>query len=191
MNRKVIIAIILALVWAILLVDRVFFSKGNVMPNYVATKPMVQRREKEEKNKEVTYPELKLTITNKALFQSPLQSLEERKVEKSEKKVITLPAPPMPILPEPKEVQREEPKVIPDPLADISLIGVLDKKSKKVAFIRKKKEIRPFYEGEPLYDTNFFVDKIGINVVILKSASMEERKLEIEKEAKDEKKQNK
>lgn len=188
MSKKKIAAILLGIIWMILLFDRYFFTskETNQQPvQAIAT----ARRDEARTTKDVKYPELRLSLTKKNLFTSPLQTIEDQKKEQETKKVITIPAPPMPILPEPKKVEEKEKSLEKqDPLADITLVGVLDKKSKKVAFIKQKREIKPFLVGEPLFDTKFFVEKIGANVVILKNAANEERKLEIIKEEKDDKK---
>lgn len=189
MNKKKIVAIVLGLFWAILLIERFYLSSKELVLQTDSVAPQ-QRTELQTRNtKEISYPELRLSLSRKGLFTSPFQTIEEQNREKETKKVITLPAPPLPILPEPKTPQEKE-KVVEkeDVLKDIDVVGVLDKKSKKVAFIKQKKEIKPFYVGEQVFNTKFFVEKISANVVILKNNQNEEIKLEIIKEEKDEKK---
>ncbi len=190
MERKKLIALLLGLLWLILLTDRFFLSQKETPPPISEVKKDSLHRAASDSKKvsDITYPTLRLSITRKNLFSSPIQPIGEKQPEKETKKVITLPAPPLPILPEPKAEVKEPVVEKQDELKDVSLIGVLDKKTKKMAFIKYKKEIKPFHEGEAVFNTNFFVEKIGVNMVILKSTSKEERKLEIEKEEKDDKK---
>jgi|GEM_PF-3624991 len=192
MNKKKLIAILLGLIWLILLIDRFFLSdnKSAYQPSLQGTRQTIQKDEKSANTKkDVTYPQLRLALTRKDLFSSPFQTMAEKQAEKETKKVITLPAPPLPILPEPKKPeQTQKPEEKQDPLKELSLIGVLEKRPKTLAFIKYKKEIKPFSTGQSVFDTNFFVEKIGVNVVILKNKANEEIKLELEKEEKHDKK---
>ncbi len=192
MNKKKLVAILLGVIWLILLIDRFLLSDQK---NRSIELTSSQRETSIKKDKELhtlknlQYPELKLAIIRKDLFDSPFQSMADNKEEKETKKVITLPAPPLPILPEPKkpEIQKQS-EDINDPSKELVLLGVLEKRGKTLAFIKYQKEIKPFNIGQEVFDTNFFVEKIGVKVVILRNKANEELKLELEKEENDGKK---
>lgn len=190
MNKKKLFAILLGVVWLILLIDRFLLSDKKNIVNVSAPNQRETSQKKEPSTpKDVHYPQLKLTIIRKDLFDSPFQSMADNQAEKETKKVITLPAPPLPILPEPKKPEiQKQPEQTKDLSKELALLGVLEKRGKTLAFIKYKKEIKPFYPGQSVFDTNFFVEKIGVNVVILKNKANEELKLELEKEEKDDKK---
>lgn len=192
MNKKKLVAILLGVIWLILLIDR-FLLSDQKNTSIVLTSNQRETSIKKEKElppfKNVQYPQLKLAIIRRDLFDSPFQSIAENKAQKETKKVITLPAPPLPILPEPKKPEiQKQPEDIKDPSKELVLLGVLEKRGKTLAFIKHQKEIKPFNIGQEVFDTNFFVEKIGVKVVILRNKANEELKLELEKEENDGKK---
>lgn len=192
MNKKKLVAILLGVIWLILLIDR-FLLSDQKNTSIVLTSNQRETSIKKEKElppfKNVQYPQLKLAIIRRDLFDSPFQSIAENKAEKETKKVITLPAPPLPILPEPKKLEiQKQTEDIKDPSKELVLLGVLEKRGKTLAFIKHQKEIKPFNIGQEVFDTNFFVEKIGVKVVILRNKANEELKLELEKEENDGKK---
>lgn len=188
MNRKKIVAIVLGLVWLILIIDRVYMSGKDKTIQFAQTPATKRRVEATTQRRDISYPSLSISIKRTNLFADTFSPVEDKKVEKEVKKVVTLPAPPLPILPEPKYEQEKNIEEIHDQFKEIAVVGVLDKKTKKMAFIKYKKEIKPFYNGDFVFDTQFFVEKITSNVVILKNSAGVEKKLEIIKEEKDDKK---
>lgn len=188
MNRKKIIAIVLGLVWLILIIDRIYMSGKEKTMQLTQSSTTKRREETPAQRRDISYPPLSFSIKRTNLFADAFLPVEDKKTEKEAKKVITLPAPPLPIIPEPQMMQEKNIEEIHDQFKDISVIGVLDKKTKKMAFIKYNKEIKPFFNGDFVFDTQFFVEKITSNVVILKNSAGVEKKLEIIKEEKDDKK---
>lgn len=136
--------------------------------------------------KKYSYPELTLKITNPELFGELLRpDLEQKKQEAERKKVVTIQAPPLPPLPlEPKpKTQDKEPAI--DELKDITLMGILKKDNKNIAFFKKDRDIKSFRIGDKIFNTNFVISRIEGVEVILTDEKGSTRILSVEKEVKD------
>lgn len=157
-------------------------------------KPIVQKslnnasplKDNVYKQKEYSYPEISLKITNKDLFGELLRpDLEQKKQEAERKKIVSIQAPPLPPLPsEPKpKIQDKEPVI--DELKDITLMGIFKKDDKYISFFKKDRDIKSFKQGDKIFNTSFEILKIEGTEVILTDEKGNKRIISVEKEVKD------
>ncbi len=190
MERKKKIAISLAVIWAFLIIIRLFSSGDERKRLVTATTERATRQiDVRVQNRAVKYPELKGFSVKKDLFSDLIGKTKDNASVDKEKKQEIKAAPPLPVLPEqPKIVKVENTVEKIDPLKDIILIGILDKKSKRLAFIKKGNDIKSFSRNDKIFDTDYRIDRIGKTEVQLINDGGDFRILKLDKEVADDKK---
>lgn len=188
MDKKKKLLLILIGIWIIVFII-MQFNGGEVKTVTVNKQGLNQKTMKESKIKPsetLKYPEITLNITKKDLFGELIRpDLEQKKKETEKKKLVSIQAPPMPILPEePKPVAKEKEESI-DEMKDIILMGIFRKDGKKMAFFKKNRDIKSFQRDEKLFNTSLKIAEIEENSVILIDGKGKKLTLTVEKEVKD------
>ncbi len=191
MDKKKKILLFLILLWAVIFVIVQLNSRVEVN---VQTKTTAQtytqkplRLPVESSNPlSLNYPENSLKLVKKDLFGELVRpDIELQKQEKERKKVVTIQAPPLPVLPEepkPKMQEKEEPL---NELKDIQLMGIFKKDGVRTAFFKKSNDIKAFKTGDILFNTTLKIAEVDENSVILVDEKGKMKKLTVEKEVKD------
>lgn len=183
------LAISLLIIWGVLLIHRMFFSNENKMVTH--TENLTNREiqiEKKQEERTVNYPPLTDYRLKKDLFADLIKDTSKKPVQE-EKKADIQPAPPLPLLPSPPVEVKEEPKEIqPDKLNEVVLIGIMDKKEKRFAFLKKGNDIKSLKKMDKIFDTGYIIEWIGKTEVIVSNEKGEKKVLKIDKEVNNEKK---
>ncbi|MCX7991121.1 MAG: hypothetical protein N2999_03660 [Proteobacteria bacterium] len=141
----------------------------------------------EEKN--IKYPMISGYRFKRDIFADLIKDLNVNKNTEKEKKPEPKPAPPLPILPSQQEILKEEKQEVKvDKLNNIILLGIMDKKEKRFAFIKRENDIKSFKKNDRLFDTDYFIERISKNEVVLVDVKGEKRILKLDKEGHNEKK---
>jgi len=191
MDKKKKILFFLILLWAVIFVIIQFNNRKDVN---IKIKTDAQTHTQKQLSSPVespgsinlNYPEISLKLIKKDLFGELIRhDIELQKREKERKKVVTIQAPPLPILPqEPKPVIKEMEEPFNE-LKDIKLMGIFKKDGVRTAFFKKNDDIKAFKEGDVLFNTTLKIVEVDENSVILLDEKGKKKTLTVEKEVKD------
>lgn len=89
---------------------------------------------------------------------------------------------------QPEIIKEEKPDIKSDKLGDIVLLGIMDKKEKRFAFLKKGNDIKSLKKMDKLFDTDYIIERVGKTEVVLVDGKGEKRILKLDKEGHNEKK---
>lgn len=184
------IAITLVLLWAVLILYRVFFTGEKEIKLAVPVDDKTTNIDnKVTQEKTVKYPEISGYKFIRDIFADLIKDTSASQKVQKEKKPEPIPAPPLPLLPtEPEIVEEKKQEIKIDKLNDIVLLGIMDKKEKRFAFLKKGNDIKSFKKMDRVFDTDFIIERISKTEVVLSDAKGDKRIFRLEKEGHDEKK---